>query len=305
MIYRTVKDKDNRYVRLNVAAANDERLSYKAVGIHTYIMTKPDGWEANETDIARRHADGLASVRSGVKELIQHGYMVRVRTVDAQKRVTGWRIDTFETPELNPHFIPGDPSPAHVDEPDCENLNLATEPDCEKPHVENPHVENPHVENRNHSNKRIVVKIDTSNNGVEGIVADATPAPEWPQFLEALCWTCYGHKKLGMLTATDKGKLTAEAKRIRAAGFGVDDLRAWFRDEWQQDWRWKKDKSRPDPAHVRGSIASVSAETPEGFEEKPGVGYAHMPARSKVEASLAAVDYVFDQIDEQEALRDK
>lgn len=301
MIYRTVKDKDNRYVRLNVGAANDERLSYKAVGIHSYIMTKPDGWEANETDIARRHADGLASVRSGVKELIQHGYMVRVRIIDGQKRVTGWRIDTFETPELNPHYIPGDPAPTHIDEPDCENHILAAEPDCDFPQMENPH-----VENRNHSNNRIVVKIDTSNNGEKGDAADAAPlppSPEWPQFLEAFCWVCYGHKKLGMLTTTDKGKLTAEGKRIRAAGFGVDDLRAWFRDVWYQDWRWKKNKSRPDPAQVRSSIAAVGAETPTGFEEKPIVTANGAAPRSKVQASMDAVDYVFDQLEQQEALR--
>lgn len=258
MIYRAVKDKDNRYVRLNVGAANDERLSYKAVGIHTYIMTKPDGWEANETDIARRHCDGLASVRSGVKELIQHGYMVRIRIIDAQKRVKGWRIDTFETPELNPHYIPGEPFPAHVDEPDCENLNLATEPDCEKPHVENPQMEKPHVENRNHSNKRVLVKIDSSNNRRED--EPATQVSPQQELFGAVCEAVGWDYRT--LTKEDQGQVAQTCGILSKAGYAAGDVTTFMQTVWFRDWRWQKNQALPTIKQLRQEIGKIRSTVP-------------------------------------------
>lgn len=91
-IIRVAHDADNPYFMLNRAAAHDERLSFKAVGIHTYLMSKPDKWEVNEIDLAKRHADGSGSIRSGLKELRAAGYLrskiVRDKTGKIAKRVT-------------------------------------------------------------------------------------------------------------------------------------------------------------------------------------------------------------------------
>jgi hypothetical protein len=243
MIYRTVKDRDHHYVRLNTTALDDDRLSFKAVAIHAYIMSKPDGWEARESDMVQRHTDGLASVRSGIKELIDCGYMVRIRVVNDQKQVVSWRIDTYETPDLNPHYKPGEPIPMHVDEPDCENLNLGstgeTEPDCE-----NPQMEKPKVENRNGSNNRVLVRIDCSNDPPTETDAYAsaqdTPAPDSPvslasqfrNFHDELKTTrnraavlrrayvyCYGEDD-----APDYGRIGAFAKRVGGAGMALELL---------------------------------------------------------------------------------
>lgn len=157
MIVRTVHNKENPYFQINRAAVSDDRLSYKAVGIHTYLMSKPDGWEANESDITTRHNDGRSSVRSGIQELIEYGYMVRVQ-LRQNKKVVGWRLDTYETPDLNPHFKPSEKHKVVVidldsDEPqdlECENLNVGSDTvgDLE---CENLDVENLDLENRTHS----------------------------------------------------------------------------------------------------------------------------------------------------------
>lgn len=106
MIFRTIHNRDNPYFQLNRAAVNDERLSYKAVGIHTYLMSKPDGWEANEADIISRHSEGREAVRTGIRELIDCGYMHRTRITDELGKVIKWQIDVYETPDVNPHFNP-------------------------------------------------------------------------------------------------------------------------------------------------------------------------------------------------------
>lgn len=95
--------------------------------------------------------------------------------------------------------------------------------------------------------------------------ADST-LTEWQEFMGGLCWVCHGHMKVNSLTESQKGQLTAEAKRISKLGYGREQLREWFVNIWQLDWRWKKNKQRPTPADVRSSIAAVEDHTPAGFE---------------------------------------
>jgi hypothetical protein len=147
MIYRTVKNATNPYFCLDRTAINDERLSYKAIGILATIMGKPDNWQANETDLTSRHSDGKAAVRSGVQELLQYGYMARVQ-IRKDKKIVGWRIDTYESPSLNPHFIEGKPVEYVVEYLDSENQNV------EKLDSDFQDVGNQDVGNRN-SNKYI------------------------------------------------------------------------------------------------------------------------------------------------------
>ena len=68
-IIRVKHNKENPYFMLNRAAVNDDRLSFKAVGILTYLLSKPDNWVVREDDLAARHTEGTHAVRSGLKEL--------------------------------------------------------------------------------------------------------------------------------------------------------------------------------------------------------------------------------------------
>jgi hypothetical protein len=152
MIVRTVKR--SNYFSLNKTAVDDERLSYKALGIHTYLMSKPDQWEANEADIVNRHTEGQSAVRSGIQELIQYGYMARIQ-LRQDNKIVGWRLDTFEMPQLNPYYSPETAGNHVVLEQDCENLNQGGSEggqDCEKLDVGFLD-----VGNHNHSNNRISV----------------------------------------------------------------------------------------------------------------------------------------------------
>lgn len=128
MIFRTIHNRDNPYFQLNRAAVNDERLSYKAVGIHTYLMSKPDGWEANEADIISRHSEGREAVRTGIRELIDCGYMHRTRITDELGKVIKWQIDVYETPDVNPHFNPQSDFPI-VDKPES-GFPQSGKPEC-------------------------------------------------------------------------------------------------------------------------------------------------------------------------------
>ncbi len=53
----------------------DTGLSWKAVGLLTYLVTRPDGWKFNRRDLVQRHQDGMAAVSSGLRELRDARYI--------------------------------------------------------------------------------------------------------------------------------------------------------------------------------------------------------------------------------------
>ncbi|MFC8373055.1 hypothetical protein ACFUIT_34705 [Streptomyces sp. NPDC057239] len=57
----------------------DGRLSFKAKGLFGLVSTHCDGWCMTVADLARRGRDGEAAVRSGLRELEKHGFLLRER----------------------------------------------------------------------------------------------------------------------------------------------------------------------------------------------------------------------------------
>lgn len=80
---------------------NDTRLSLKAIGLHSSILSKPDDWTVMIDDIVRSHKDGRDSVYSAIKELISAGYWVKY-PVRAGNRIESWQTDIYELPVTEP-----------------------------------------------------------------------------------------------------------------------------------------------------------------------------------------------------------
>lgn len=80
---------------------NDARLSLKAIGLHSSILSKPDDWTVMIDDIVRSHKDGRDSVYSAIKELISAGYWVKY-PVRAGNRIESWQTDIYELPVTEP-----------------------------------------------------------------------------------------------------------------------------------------------------------------------------------------------------------
>lgn len=62
----------------NSVAQNDQ-LSWKARGIFLYLASKPSDWQFYEIEVTRHAPDGRASLRAGLKELEDKGYLKRYR----------------------------------------------------------------------------------------------------------------------------------------------------------------------------------------------------------------------------------
>ena len=93
----------------------DRRLSLKAKGLLSVMLSLPDDWNYNMKGLARLSKDGLDSVRSTVNELERYGYVTRhrIRTETGQLADTEYLVrecpldqeDRLERPaEDNPRW---------------------------------------------------------------------------------------------------------------------------------------------------------------------------------------------------------
>lgn len=73
-----VMRRKNPYVMMDVTSLRDKRLSWKAKGLMTYFLDKPDDWKFIMKAIYNASTDGERAVKAGLKELQKYGYLVRV-----------------------------------------------------------------------------------------------------------------------------------------------------------------------------------------------------------------------------------
>ncbi|MET9037688.1 hypothetical protein ABZX57_33285 [Streptomyces mirabilis] len=78
----------------------DTQLSFKAKGLFGSLSTHRDGWRMTVADIARRSRDGEAAVKSGLKDLEKHGFLVRERERDPDGTLGGAAYRITDLPSL-------------------------------------------------------------------------------------------------------------------------------------------------------------------------------------------------------------
>jgi hypothetical protein len=139
-IIRVKHDACNPYVIINKTIFTDERLSWKAKGLHAYLMSRPDDWKVMVSDLINQSTDGRDSVYSGLNELIKYKYIKRER-VYANGRIEHWEYTVYEVPYEEENLLPENPeienSDLDPDFPDQENLHQANPPLLNKDNTNN------------------------------------------------------------------------------------------------------------------------------------------------------------------------
>lgn len=79
---------------------DDNDLSWKAKGIHTYLISRPDDWEFNYPDLVGRASDGITALKSGLNELEEKGYLKREQLKDEDGKFTKSQWTVAETPDM-------------------------------------------------------------------------------------------------------------------------------------------------------------------------------------------------------------
>ena len=84
-IMRVCKDKDNPYILLNKEFLMNNKLSLKAKGLLTYLLSLPDNWKIYVNELTNNHKDGRDSITSAINELIENNYIVRKKIIEKGK----------------------------------------------------------------------------------------------------------------------------------------------------------------------------------------------------------------------------
>ncbi len=78
----------------------DRTLSAKAKGLLVEMLSLPENWDYTLKGLTYLFTDGLDSIRQGIRELEEHGYIVRERKRDTKGRLGGMEYVIYETPRV-------------------------------------------------------------------------------------------------------------------------------------------------------------------------------------------------------------
>ncbi|MFS0560105.1 hypothetical protein AB1K91_05145 [Terribacillus sp. 179-K 1B1 HS] len=120
--------KNSNYVVMDKTSLRDERLSWKAKGLHAYMLSMPDDWRFYREELSTHAKDGVDAVKTALKELTTYGYLKRERRNNEQGKLE-WETIVYEIPQKDREPL-GDIPP--MDKPVVEKPPMA------KPPVDNP-----------------------------------------------------------------------------------------------------------------------------------------------------------------------
>lgn len=94
-IFRVQKDKNNPYIMINKHYLSNPELSMKAKGILTYLLSKPDDWKVYQKEIVKNTKEGERAISTGVKELVEWGYIIKARLHKPNGDFTGYEYYVY------------------------------------------------------------------------------------------------------------------------------------------------------------------------------------------------------------------
>lgn len=154
-VFRIEKTRD--YTVMSNHHLRNTELSLKAKGLLSLMLSLPDNWDYTTKGLARICKDGVDSICAAVRELEEHGYVIRERVRGANGQLGSIEYTILEQP--------AEPSPER------EN------PVQVKPILENPVLGKPEQENPAQSNK-YKSNTDLSITEQSNPIRSNPPAPE-------------------------------------------------------------------------------------------------------------------------------
>ncbi|EOP99234.1 DnaD and phage-associated domain-containing protein [Bacillus cereus HuB4-4] len=117
-------NKDKNYTTINNTGLKDTRLSWKAKGILAYILTLPDDWIFYMEEVTKHSKDGIASLKAGMKELKECGYVKRFPIKGEDGKISRWEMIIYEVPQVEKPLVENQ----LVENPPVENLPVENQP---------------------------------------------------------------------------------------------------------------------------------------------------------------------------------
>ena len=165
-IYRI--HKEDNYVIVDKAFLLNEKISLKAKGLLALLLSYPDNWQFYEAEIVQHAADKANSLSSGLKELIENGYIVRKLGKDETGKFKGYEYHIYEKPIME----------KPITEKPIMEKPITEKPITEKPITEKPITEKPIRENSVLLNNKDTKHKDTKNKNTKNKNTKTASSPE-------------------------------------------------------------------------------------------------------------------------------
>ena len=91
-------NKNVNYTVMSNHHLQDKRLSLKAKGLLSYMLSLPDDWDYSLKGLTVGCKDGLDSVRTAVLELEERGYVRRQKVRNAKGQIIDYDYQVYESP---------------------------------------------------------------------------------------------------------------------------------------------------------------------------------------------------------------
>jgi len=88
---------ENNFAIIPNNLLGDENLSWKAKGVLSYLLSLPTDWKIYTEEIAKHSTDGIDSLNSAIRELINLGYIERVQLKGEKGRFGGYEYSVYQT----------------------------------------------------------------------------------------------------------------------------------------------------------------------------------------------------------------
>ena len=95
-VFRVPKNKD--YTIMANYHLRDKRLSLKAKGLLSLMLSLPEGWDYTLRGLAAICKDGIESIGAAVKELESGGYIERRQIRNEKGHFVHWEYTILEKP---------------------------------------------------------------------------------------------------------------------------------------------------------------------------------------------------------------
>lgn len=130
-IYRI--HKEDNFVIIDKAFLLNEEISLKAKGLLALLLSYPDNWQFYKAEIVQHTTDKENSLNSGLKELIENGYIVRKQRKDKNGKFEGYEYHVYEKPSTEKPSTekPSTEKPILLNNKNTKNKNTKTTPSPE------------------------------------------------------------------------------------------------------------------------------------------------------------------------------
>ena len=157
-VFRIERTRD--YTVMSNHHLRNEKLSLKAKGLLSMMLSLPDDWNYTTRGLAKICKEGVDAIGNALRELETAGYIVRHQLRDRQGRISDTEYVIYEQPQPRQPETPG---------PDT------AEPDTASPDTENPYMEKPDTEKPAELN---IEKSNTQKSITQGSSTDSIPFRE-------------------------------------------------------------------------------------------------------------------------------